>query len=506
MAGEIRVVVSERPPGEIKADVLVGIHAAGEVEPLAGSLAAFEAWVRGDAEAFLGEHPDETRWFDTHDAAAPRALLVAADVDLEGEGLGGEWGSRSQEEARRLQGHDLRGLGAVVERACHQSGARHVVLAGWPAGVSIGDVVEGILLRAHSPRGESKVTKVHVCVPKGEKKVAGPPIMRRVEIAKACNTARDLANRTAQESTPMEMAAQCHSLHERIDVQVLDENALAERGMRLHLAVGQGGKPPCTAVLVYDGRVDDKQQTIVFVGKGVTHDTGGYNIKGKGMYRLTYDKSGACAVMGALAAAASLEIPARLVGVLPFAENVVDGMAYKPGEVITAYTGTTVFIEDTDAEGRLLLADAMAWAQDEFEPDVVVDIATLTGAAGGALGEAYAPVFSNDDRVAQALVRASHSCDERIWPMPIHELHERELAHYKADLRNTAGPHGASCVAAAFLRRFVRVPWAHIDMAGKELWEGPRDYLGEGASGFGTRLLVSLADELATNPVAPGPR
>lgn len=498
MPGEIRVVVSERPPGEIKADVLVGIHAAGEAQPLQGSLAAFAPWIRGDAESFLGEMPDETRWFDAREAAAPRALLVAADTVLEDEGLGGEWGSRSEQGAQRLHGHDLRGLGSVIERACHQSAARHVVLAGWPEGLSIGDVVEGMVLRAYSPRSASKVQKVHVCVPKGDKKRVGPEIMRRVEIANACNVARDLANRTARDSTPMEMAAQCHSLHERIDVRIFDEAALEEKGMGLHLAVGQGGKPPCTAVLVYDGRTGDSQKTIVFVGKGVTHDTGGYNIKGKGMYRLTYDKSGACAVMGAMAAAASLEIPARLVGVLPFAENVVDGQAYKPGEVIEAYTGMSVFIEDTDAEGRLLLADAMAWAQDEFEPDVLVDIATLTGAAGGALGEAYAPVFSNDDGVAQALMRASHSCDERVWPMPIHELHERELAHYKADLRNTAGPHGASCIAAAFLRRFVRVPWAHIDMAGKEMWEGPRDYLGEGASGFGTRLLVSLADELTT--------
>jgi leucyl aminopeptidase len=200
-------------------------------------------------------------------------------------------------------------------------------------------------------------------------------------------------------------------------------------------------------------------------------------------------------------AIARLSLPLRVIAIVPLAENAVDGAAFKPGDILTAMDTTTVFIDNTDAEGRLVLADALCWA-DHYEPDAVIDLATLTRASASAMGDPYAALFTNSDQLREILVEAGRASDDLLWPMPIHEQHARELDHFKADIRNGgAGPGGASA-AAAFLRYFVDFPWAHIDLAGKASWEFPRDYLGEGATGFGCRLLVEAAERMAATRLA----
>ena len=251
-------------------------------------------------------------------------------------------------------------------------------------------------------------------------------------------------------------------------------------------------------VILEHGEPAQGRPSLGLLGKGVTHDLGGYDLKRAPLIaRMSSDKAGAGAVAGAMRAIAGLQVPLHATAVLPIAENGLDRPAYKPGDILRAMDGTRVFVESTDAEGRLLLADAMCWLE-EFGPDLVIDLATLTGAAAVGLGEPYAALYSNDDAVRGLLESAGRASGDLVWPMPIHDLHDRDLGHPRADVRNMApSPVGAASVAAAFLRTFARGPWAHIDMAGKAVWDEARDVLGVGATGFGCRLLVQAAERLA---------
>jgi leucyl aminopeptidase len=281
-------------------------------------------------------------------------------------------------------------------------------------------------------------------------------------------------------------------------MRVLGPRQIVRLEMGLLQAVAAGSPvPPSVVVLEHNRHRRDDLPTLVLIGKGLTHDTGGYNLKtSPGLHTLTYDKAGGMAVFGAMQAIARLGIEAHVVAVVALVENCIDAGAYKPGDILTAMDGTTVYVENTDAEGRLVLADCLTYAA-RYEPDMVVDVATLTAASSIALGPPFAGLFCNDDDTRELLVAAGHQSGDLLWPMPIHSDHRELIDHQRAMLRNVGPPDGSACTAAAFLRHFTDYPWGHIDMAGKANFANERDCLAPGASGFGVGLLVRTAQGFA---------
>jgi leucyl aminopeptidase len=270
--------------------------------------------------------------------------------------------------------------------------------------------------------------------------------------------------------------------------------------MNALLAVGQGSvRPSHVVVMQWKGAGAKGGDPVVFVGKGVTFDTGGISLKpSAGMQEMKMDMSGAAAVLEAVGAIAELELKLDLIAVVPATENMPSGAAIKPGDIITQYNGKTVEVNNTDAEGRLILADALAYAAEQGA-DRIVDIATLTGAVMIALGSTYAAVISNDDALATAVEQVGRETGELVWRLPLHDEYRSLTKGSVADLTNAAAKRKAGTIyAAAFLEEFVgEAPWAHVDIAGTA-WDVGRPYTGKDASGYGVRLLTGLARELAS--------
>ena len=329
--------------------------------------------------------------------------------------------------------------------------------------------------------------------------VAGAAETARV-YAEAQNRARDLQSTPANFARPEDLAARAEEIaagSAALSATVLGRAELEEKGMGGLLAVSQGGPvEPRLIVLRYAG--GGEGPTLGLVGKGVTFDTGGISLKpGAGMHEMKYDMSGAAAVLEAVAAIAELGLAVNLVAVVPSTENMPSGTAVKPGDVITQYNGTTVEVNNTDAEGRLILADALAYAV-ELGAERIVDLATLTGAVVIALGSTYAAVISNDDGLAVAVEEAGERSGELTWRLPLHPEYKELMKGTVADLSNLGKQRKAGTItAASFLEEFVDdTPWAHVDIAGTA-WDVGREYTGKDASGFGVRLLVDLARGLS---------
>jgi leucyl aminopeptidase len=278
---------------------------------------------------------------------------------------------------------------------------------------------------------------------------------------------------------------------------VLGRKEIAEREMGGLVAVSQGtAEDPKLIVMRYEG--GGSGPTLGLVGKGVTFDTGGISLKpSASMQEMKMDMSGAAAVLEAVAAIAKLGLALDLIAVVPATENMPSGTATKPGDIITQYSGKTVEVNNTDAEGRLILADALAYAV-ELGAERIVDLATLTGAVLIALGSTYAAVISNDDELAGAVEQAGRTTGELVWRLPLHPEYKALTKGKFADLTNAAAKRKAGTIyAGSFLEEFVgETPWAHVDIAGTA-WDVGRAYTGDDASGFGVRLLVELARELA---------
>jgi leucyl aminopeptidase len=314
--------------------------------------------------------------------------------------------------------------------------------------------------------------------------------------AEGANRARDLQSTPANVATPAFLAERAEEIAagaESLSVEVLGQAELEAKGMGGLLAVSQGGpQEPKLIVLRYAG--GGSGPTLGLVGKGVTFDTGGISLKpGAGMQEMKMDMSGAAAVLEATAAIAELRLPLDLVTVVPSTENMPSGTAVKPGDVITQYNGKTVEVNNTDAEGRLILADALAYAV-ELGAERLVDLATLTGAVVIALGSTYAAVIANDDELADEVIHAGAVSGELTWRLPLHPEFKELMKGTVADLSNLASKRKAGTItAASFLEEFVgETPWAHVDIAGTA-WDVGRPYTGNDASGFGVRLLVELA-------------
>jgi leucyl aminopeptidase len=270
--------------------------------------------------------------------------------------------------------------------------------------------------------------------------------------------------------------------------------------MNAILAVGGGSaSKPRLIMLEHNGRRSAKVAApdAIIVGKAITFDTGGISIKpSPNMETMKYDKSGGCNVLGILTGAAQLKLPQRIIGLIPAAENMPSHTSYRPGDIIRTYSGKTVEVQNTDAEGRMILCDALHYAA-KMKPKAIVDMATLTGACVIALGEHNAGLFSNNDPLRKAIEKAAHTSGESVWHLPSGEEYLEQMKSKMADLKNVIGREGGASTAAAFLGAFVdKTPWAHIDIAAVADTEKPKPYRAPGATGFAVRLVLEYLRSL----------
>ncbi len=362
-----------------------------------------------------------------------------------------------------------------------------------------GAFVEGLLLGQYTydkegkaPPDESRLTALTVMAGKRHAAASRKVQTSRV-LAECANWARDLANAPGNKMTPTMLAAKATETAEECgcDIEVLDEDAMRDKGMGCLLGVSQGSTEPAHLISLHYTHPRAKR-TLCLVGKGLTFDAGGISLKQpQGMEKMRYDMSGGAAVLGAFKAVATLRPAINLVAVVPTSENLPDAGALKPGDVLTAYNGKTVEIISTDAEGRLILADALGYAEKKFAPDAMVDIATLTGAVTLALGHGISAVMSEDDGLVDELVAAGARAHERLWRLPLPDEYFEGLESKTADMKNSGGRAG-TIIGGLFLRQFVKkTPWAHIDIAGTA-WDlsGASYQDKDCASGFGARLLA----------------
>jgi leucyl aminopeptidase len=312
-----------------------------------------------------------------------------------------------------------------------------------------------------------------------------------------CRT-RDLVSEPASVLTPKAFAEACAALAEHgVEVEILDREALAALGMNALLAVAQGSaQPPYVAVMRWQGGGD--KPPLALVGKGICFDTGGISIKpAQGMEDMKWDMAGAAAVYGAMLALAGRKAKANVVGVVGLAENMPSGTAQRPGDVVLSMAGKTIEVVNTDAEGRLLLADVLHYTKERFKPKAIVDLATLTGAVIVALGHEQAGLFSNDEALAKDLLAAAERTGELLWRLPLGKAYEKHVKSDIADLKNVGrGREAGSTAGAVFLQQFVGdVPWAHLDIAAMAWTSKDLPLAGKGATGFGVRLLDRLVAE-----------
>jgi leucyl aminopeptidase len=328
------------------------------------------------------------------------------------------------------------------------------------------------------------------------------PVATATVIAEAQNRARDLQNAPGNEVTPAFLAHRAQELVGEADgiaVEVLGEQELRERGMGAFAAVAQGSAQEAKLIcLRYEGAADGDAPLLALVGKAVTFDSGGISLKpGARMSEMKFDMSGGAAVLEAVGAIARLRLPLRVLGIVGATENMPSDRSFKPGDIVRASNGTTIEIVNTDAEGRLVLADCLAYAVAQGAKRIV-DLATLTGAIVTALGDSHAGLMSNDDAWAAAVSEAAAAAGEPVWRLPLHESYAELITSRYADILNAVESRKAGSITAAeFLHRFVGdVPWAHLDIAGTA-WDNGKPYAAGGGSGWGVHTLVALARRLA---------
>ncbi len=310
--------------------------------------------------------------------------------------------------------------------------------------------------------------------------------------------ARDLVNEPPNVLYPEEFARRATRLRKvGVDIDVLDVKAMTKLGMGALLGVGQGSARPSRTVIMRWNGGKKGEPPVAFIGKGVCFDTGGISIKSAGgMEDMKGDMGGAACVVGLMHALAARKAKVNAIGAIGVVENMPDGNAQRPGDIVTSMSGQTIEIINTDAEGRLVLADVLWYVAQKFKPKFMVDLATLTGAIMVALGVEHAGLFSNNDQLSERLTKVGMETGERVWRMPLGPEYDKQIDSQFADMKNTGGRHGGSITAAQFLQRFVDdTPWAHLDIAGTAMGAPKSDINQSWGSGFGVRLLDRLVAE-----------
>jgi Leucyl aminopeptidase len=408
----------------------------------------------------------------------------------------------------------LRGVAGIAVRAAQKLEARSVATvihgaaqAGFEPQEAAQALVEGTLLGNYRFRyyktGPDDVVfpeNLYIIENDAQKAAAiSAGAVRGQVIASAANLTRDLVNHPANYLTPAKMAAQAAEIAGRhgLELEVLGRDEAAALSMNAFLAVAQGSlEPPKMIVLKYNGNPGGKK-VLALVGKGITFDSGGISLKpDNGMHEMKDDMAGAAAVLGAVQAIAGLKLPVNVIAVMPCTENMPSGGALKPGDVITALGGKTVEVISTDAEGRLVLADAVAYAI-RLGATHVVDLATLTGACVVALGAVASGVMTNNRDLCRRVLDAAGAAGEKMWELPMFEEYKEQIKSDIADLKNTGGRQAGAIIAGLFIGAFAAdTPWVHIDIAGTVESDKEKGYNVKGATGVGVRTLVRLAEDM----------
>jgi leucyl aminopeptidase len=409
--------------------------------------------------------------------------------------------------ARDLKPQDLVKLGGIAMGRIPATATAATIIADLPGGAlkpdQVAELALGMRLRAYAfdryktkrkdDEEAAKEVKVTVAVanPAGVEKAFAP----RAAIANGVVLARDLVNEPANVLYPEELARRAGNLKKLgVAVEVLDVAAMKKLGMNALLGVGQGSEHASRLVIMRWNGGKKGGDPVAFIGKGVCFDTGGISIKpAGGMEDMKGDMAGAACVVGLLQALAERKAKVNAVGAIGVVENMPDGKAQRPGDIVTTMSGQTIEIINTDAEGRLVLADVLHYVNTRFKPKFMVDLATLTGAIIVALGHEHAGLFANDDKLAERLLKAGAATGERLWRMPLGSEYDKKIDSKFADMKNTGGRDGGSITAAQLLQRFVdKTPWAHLDIAGTGMGSPQTDINKSWASGFGVRLLDRL--------------
>lgn len=411
-------------------------------------------------------------------------------------------------EEKKLTLQKLRSLAGRVARGLEKSGARDVSLylpelevRGTSVAERVQAIAEGVWLGLYSfekyksKKEENKRALRSLTVMVASRRDlddATDAVARARAIASGTNFARDLANEPGNICTPEFLGDQASSLrHDKLKVTVMDKKAIQKAGFTALLAVNQGSaKEPRFIVLEYNG--DKKSEPpIALVGKGLTFDAGGISIKpGAQMDEMKFDMCGAAAVLGIFNAVIEMNLPVNLLGVIPATENLLGSAAYKPGDIITSYKGITIEVLNTDAEGRIILSDALAYAA-EKKPAEIIDFATLTGACVIALGGQASGLLGSGEQLKKSLKYSGDYTHDRVWELPMFEEYQEQIKSDIADIRNIGGREAGTITAACFLSRFVDdIPWAHLDIAGTAWDMKGSDICAKGGTGAGVRLVV----------------
>ena len=420
---------------------------------------------------------------------ASRLLLVGA-------------GSRSAFSTERLR--KVATAGALAAKQRRVKRILFAIRGSVPGAAGVQAAVEGLMLAAFSgdiykstDRNAFGAEQIVVAVPGGEQASTEAAARRGMVLGESCNIARELCNEPPNVLTPTVLAQRAAAIGKAagLTADVIDEKGLAALKMGLLLGVGQGSAEPPRLVALKHIPVGAPDAPVLgLIGKGITFDTGGISIKpAEGMERMKTDMSGAAAVIGAMRAIALLKAPIKVVGVIPSAENMPGGRATRPSDVLTGASGTTVEVVNTDAEGRLILGDAL-WYARELGATHLVDVATLTGACVVALGKHASGLFAQPESWGALVQRTAQRAGDRCWPMPLYDEYREQIKSDIADMVNSGGRPGGACTAAAFLKEFVGdTPWAHIDIAGTAWAEEAKPWQAKGSTGVAVRTLAELA-------------
>jgi leucyl aminopeptidase len=344
---------------------------------------------------------------------------------------------------------------------------------------------------------ENRLQNINIYIPTNDKKLI-ETIQNQHKICSIINYSREIGQLPGNVINPVTLATICQELGKKhpIKVKVLDENDLDAIGAHAILSVGKGSiSKPRMIILEYSPKKASSEKPIVLVGKAITFDTGGYSIKPvDGIKSMKFDKLGGITVLGTILAAASLKINKKIVGIICAAENMISEDAYRPDDIIKTLSGKTVEILSTDAEGRLVLADGITYAQRNYQPACIVDFATLTGGIVIALGKIRAGLFSNNQSLSDQLFNSGEVTSEKLWKMPLDDEYFEFIKGDDADLKNAGGKEGHPIMGAIFLKQFIEndIPWAHIDIAGSATSLKSEHYLPKGAKGFGIRLMIDF--------------
>jgi leucyl aminopeptidase len=411
---------------------------------------------------------------------------------------------------RELRDRDLIKLGGVAMGRIPAAAAQATILAEFAGGAlkadQIADLALGARLRGYRfdryktkcKEGEERADKVEVNFACANPAAAEKAWARATGVADGVVWARDLINEPANVLYPGEFARRASGLRKLgIVVEVLDVPAMRKLGMGAILGVGQGSAHEPKVVVMRWNAGKRGADPIAFIGKGVCFDSGGISIKpAAGMEDMKGDMAGAACVVGLMHAFAVRKAKVNAVGVIGLVENMPDGKAQRPGDIVTSMSGQTIEIINTDAEGRLVLADVLYYVNKRFKPRFMINLATLTGAIIVALGQEYAGLFSNDDKLAERLTKAGEETGERVWRMPLGPEYDKIIDSKFADVKNSGGRFAGSITAAQFIQRFVgKTPWAHLDIAGTALGSPQTDINKSWSSGWGVRLLDRLVED-----------